>query len=77
MNKMHEVHKGDWVSDSDAAVRCSDCYLYPAAEECGEIIVIVDHCIVRLFSLWIQEMTMMMIADDDGDNCHCGLNPFQ
>ena len=90
MIKMHEMHEGDWVSDSDAAVRCSDCYLYPAAEECGEIIVslwiiadhceiivIVDHCIVRLLSLWIQEMTMMIIADDDGDNCHCGLNPFQ
>jgi len=28
--------ESDWVSDSDAAVRCSDCYLYPAAEECAE-----------------------------------------
>ena len=42
MNKMHEVHKGDWVSDSDAAVRCSDCYLFPAAEECGQMTLILD-----------------------------------
>ena len=42
MVKLHEMHAGDWVSDSDAAVRCSDCYLFPAAEECGQMTLILD-----------------------------------
>ena len=30
------ISKGGWVADSDGALRCSDCNLFPAADECGD-----------------------------------------
>jgi len=30
-----EITAGDWISDSDGALRCSDCYLFPASDECA------------------------------------------
>ena len=34
--KVVYISKGGWVADSDGALRCSDCNLFPAADECGD-----------------------------------------
>ena len=34
--KFGQNSKGGWVADSDGALRCSDCNLFPAADECGD-----------------------------------------
>ena len=35
-SKLVYIPKGGWVADSDGALRCSDCNLFPAADECGD-----------------------------------------
>ena len=49
MINMHfhiQISEGGWISDSDGALRCSDCNLFPAAEECGESIFII-HVVLK------------------------------